>query len=170
MIDETLLKNEERAIFALRNLYKKYGYLPFKMNKFEEYDLYVRNKDFLVSERVITFNDTNGRLLALKPDVTLSIIKNGSDKEGIKQKVYYNENVYRISGSTRQFKEIMQTGLENIGDLDIYDIYETVYLAAKSLECVSSDFILDISHLGIISALLDNATEIKEAKYEIISF
>ena len=68
MIEEKLLKNEEKAIFTLRSLYRKYGYLPFKMSKFEEYDLYVRNKDFLVSDRVITFNDTNGRLLALKPD------------------------------------------------------------------------------------------------------
>jgi ATP phosphoribosyltransferase regulatory subunit len=168
VIDETLLKNEEKAIFALRNLYKKYGYLPFKMSKFEEYDLYVRNKDFLVSDSVITFNDTNGRLLALKPDVTLSIIKNGTDKQGCKQKVYYNENVYRVSGSTRQFKEIMQTGIECIGDIGIYDIFEVVYLAAKSLECVSGDFVLDISHLGILSALLDVASPDKNAKYEIM--
>ena len=76
MIDEKLLKNEEKAIFNLRSLYRRYGYSPFKMSKFEEYDLYVRNKDFLVSDRVITFNDTNGKLMALKPYVTLSIIKN----------------------------------------------------------------------------------------------
>ena len=64
MIDEKFLKTEERAIFALRSLYGTYGYLPYKMSKFEEYELYVQNKDFLVSDRIITFNDTNGRLLA----------------------------------------------------------------------------------------------------------
>ena len=96
MIDERLLKSEEKAIFNLRSLYKKYGYSPYKISKVEEYELYVRNKDFLVSDRVITFNDTNGKLLALKPDVTLSIIKSGEDTEGVKQKVFYNENVYRV--------------------------------------------------------------------------
>ena len=30
------------------------------MSKFEEYDLYVRNKDFLVSDRMITFTDARG--------------------------------------------------------------------------------------------------------------
>ena len=50
MFNEKILKSDERAIFTLRNMYKHYGYLPFKMSKFEEYDLYVRNKDFLVSE------------------------------------------------------------------------------------------------------------------------
>jgi ATP phosphoribosyltransferase regulatory subunit HisZ len=82
------------------------------MSKFEEYDLYVRNKDFLVSESVITFNDTNGRLLALKPDVTLSIIKNSGSDKNYKEKLYYNENVYRISERTHQYKELMQTGIE----------------------------------------------------------
>ncbi len=154
-IDDKLLKNEEKAIFALRSLYKKYGYMPFKMSKFEEYDLYVRNKDFLVSDRIITFNDTNGKLLALKPDVTLSIIKSGEDVRGCKQKVCYNENVYRVSGSSYQYKEIMQAGLECIGDVDLYDIFEAVLLALKSLELISEEFILDISHLGILSALLD---------------
>ncbi len=159
MINENLLKNDERAIFALRSLYKKYGYTPFKMSKFEEYDLYVGNKDFLVSDRVITFNDTDGRLLALKPDVTLSIIKNTSDKAGVKEKVYYNENVYRVSGRTGQFKEIMQMGLETIGDIDVTDVYEVLSLALESLSEISPDFLLDISHLGILSAFLSEASE-----------
>ena len=106
-MSETILKEEERVAFALRSLYRRYGYLPYKMNKFETYDLYASNKDFLVGDGVITFNDTDGKLLALKPDVTLSIIKNTAENTG-KQKVYYNENVYRISGETKQFKEIMQ--------------------------------------------------------------
>ncbi|MBQ2877086.1 MAG: ATP phosphoribosyltransferase regulatory subunit [Clostridia bacterium] len=154
MLPENLLKNDERAMLALRSLYNSYGYRPFKMSKFEEYELYVRNKDFLVSDRVITFNDTDGRLLALKPDVTLSIIKNTRAGAYDKHKVYYNENVYRVSGTTGQFKEIMQMGLECIGDIDTTDVFEVVSLAAKSLATVSSDYVLDISHMGIISAFI----------------
>ena len=141
-------------MLTLRSLYRSYGYLPFKMSKFEEYDLYVRNKDFLVSDSIITFTDTAGKLLALKPDVTLSIIKNGTDEKGCKQKVYYNENVYRPSGETRQYKEIMQAGLECIGDVGIYDLFEVLLLAAKSLKSISEDFVLEISHMGILKGLL----------------
>lgn len=78
-----------------------YGYRRFKMSKFEEYDLYVRNKDFLVSDRMITFTDARGILMALKPDVTLSIIKNTRAEEAGPRKVYYNESVYR-SGQGRR--------------------------------------------------------------------
>ncbi|MBP0990135.1 MAG: ATP phosphoribosyltransferase regulatory subunit [Oscillospiraceae bacterium] len=154
MIEESVLQFEEKVIFALRSLYRKHGYLPYKMSKFEEYELYLRNKDFLVSDRVIAFNDTNGKLMALKPDVTLSIIKNGEDVKGVKQKVYYNENVYRVSESTHRFKEIMQTGLECIGDIDIFDIYEVITLAAESLSRISDKFYIEISNMDVICSLI----------------
>lgn len=149
------LKREERVLFSLRALYQKYGYAQYKMGKFEEYDLYVRNKDFLVSDGVITFTDTDGRLMALKPDVTLSIIKNTRDVDDCVQKVCYSENVYRISGSTRQFKEIMQTGLECIGDVDLYNLCEVIALAAKSLDAIDPENVLELSHLGVIAALVN---------------
>lgn len=158
-INEAVLKNEEKAIFGLRSLYRKYGYTQYKMSKFEEYELYVRNKDFLVSDNIISFTDTNGRLMALKPDVTLSIIKNGRDAEGVVQKVYYDENVYRVSKGSHAFKEIMQAGLECIGAIDNYCIYEVLMLAAESLRAISADCVLDISHLGIVSALIGAMTD-----------
>ena len=167
MINEKLLKSDERALLTLRSLYKEYGYQPFKMSKFEEYDLYVRNKDFLISDGIITFTDTSGRLLALKPDVTLSIIKNGTDEAGCRQKVYYNENVYRASGETRQYKEIMQTGLECIGDVGIYELFEVLLLAARSLASISDDYVLEISHMGVLSGLLSDVGAGEEFDREI---
>ena len=170
MIDETILKPEEQAVFALRQLYRRYGYLPYKMSKFEEFEYYIRNKDFLISDRFITFNDLGGKLLALKPDVTLSIVKSREAAPGCKQKVYYNENIYRAHRSTHQYQEIMQTGLECIGDIDLYDIYEAVSLAAQSLGLISENFILQISHLGILSAALDSLGADSEFRQDAISY
>ena len=154
IINASVLKNEEYVAFRLRDLYRAYGFAQFKMSKFEEYDLYAKNKDFLVSDSVITFTDTNGKLMALKPDVTLSIVKNSKDGAGL-QKVYYDENVYRISGSSRSYREIMQTGLECIGDIDEYALVEVLMLAAESLSRISPDYVLDISQLDIVSAVID---------------
>lgn len=167
-LNSKYMRTEEKVIFALRELYTKYGYVQFKMSKFEEYDLYVRNKDFLVSDSVITFNDTNGKLLALKPDVTLSIIKNSTDDESVVQKLYYNENVYRISKNTHSFKEIMQTGLECIGAINTYNICEVLTLAAKSLSAISDNYVLDLSHMGLISSVLDGICE--ETKNLILKY
>lgn len=94
MTERRYIKNDEEAILKFKNLYKKFGYRQYKMNKFEEYDLYAENKNFLLNSNIITFTDLNGKLMALKPDVTLSIAKNVKETEGT-QKLYYNENVYR---------------------------------------------------------------------------
>ncbi len=150
------MKSEERISLLLRTLYEQYGYAQYKMSKFEEYDLYVSNKDFLISDSVITFTDTNGKLMALKPDMTLSIVKNTKDAPGTLSKVYYDENVYRVSKGTHSFKEIKQVGLECIGDLDAYSLYEVLMLAAESLQSISNECVLDISHLGILSGVLES--------------
>ena len=125
------LSFQEKVIFALRSLYRSYGYTQYKMSKFEEYDLYANNKDFLISDSVITFTDTNGKLMALKPDVTLSIIKNIKEYSGGVQKLFYNENVYRISKGNQNYKEIMQVGLECIGDIGADEIRQVLVLAAR---------------------------------------
>ncbi len=157
MINDKILKTEERVAFALRSLYTGFGYTRFKMNKFEEYDLYAKNKDSLISEGIITFTDTSGKLLALKPDVTLSIIKNSPDKEGAVQKLYYDENVYRISQNSHSFKEIAQTGLECIGDIGVYEVCEVLNLGINSLELIDENYILDISHAGLLAAVLNES-------------
>ncbi|MDO5123342.1 MAG: ATP phosphoribosyltransferase regulatory subunit [Eubacteriales bacterium] len=167
---DTVIKSDERAIFMLRGLYKSYGYSQYRMSRFEEYDLYVRNKDFLVSDEVITFTDKNSRLLALKPDVTLSIIKNSSFESGKAEKLYYNENVYRVAPGTHNFKEIMQAGLECIGDLSFYDISEVVLLAAKSLSLISENYVLDISHMGLISAILEDTGLSHQGRKQALQF
>ena len=170
MFDSSILKSEERISFALRSLYSRFGYDRYKMSKFEEYDLYVRNKDFLISDSIITFTDTNGRLMALKPDVTLSIVKNVTDVKGTVNKFYYDENVYRISGGTNSFKEIAQTGLECIGDIGNYEICEVVCLAIKSLELIDSSYILDLSHAGLVSSVFETIGISDAERDEILTY
>ena len=156
-INDSVLQEDEKIIFALRELFSNYGYSPYRMSKFEEYDLYARNKDFLVSDNVITFTDTNGKLLALKPDVTLSIIKNSKDDPEQIQKLFYNENVYRISKGTGSFREIMQIGLECFGNIDSNALCEVITLACRSLASFSDNAVLEISNLDIIQAVLSSS-------------
>lgn len=164
-----VLNSDERAVYSLRALYKDYGYTQYKMSKFEEYDLYVKNKEFLVSDSVITFTDTDGKLMALKPDVTLSIIKSNKDLSGGVKKVFYNENVYRVSKGTKAFKEIMQVGLECQGDIDEYTVTEVLLLAVKSLQRISLDFVLDVSNLGVISAITESLNVSESVRKKILS-
>ncbi len=165
-IDDKVLSAAERLTFSLRALYIGAGFKPYRMSKFEDYDLYSRNKDFLVSDQVITFTDIGGKLKALKPDVTLSIIKNHSDGET--KKLYYNENVYRVSKGTGAYKEIMQSGVECIGEVDEAAVCECVKLAADSLSLISERYVLDVSDLDILDSALDKITDSRRIQDELV--
>lgn len=150
------LNKEERVVLEFKKVYEQYGFSKFKMSRFEEYGFYLSNKNFLSSEHIISFSDRRGRLLALKPDVTLSIAKNAEVKKGGTEKLYYIENVYRFDKHTSEYKEIQQIGLEVMGDIDGYATLEVITLAAKSLAAIDDDFVLDISHMGFLSGLLES--------------
>ena len=168
-INDSVLSSGEKLIFALRELYLSNGYSPYRMSKFEEYDLYADNKDFLVSDNVITFTDIGGKLMALKPDVTLSIIKNSSDLPNETRKVFYNENVYRVSKSTGSFKEIMQSGVECFGSVGEKEIAQMLALACDSLALLSADVRLAVSDLDVLSELTDRITDNAEVKKQLFS-
>ena len=152
---EMLLKKEEQVIFSHRALFEQYGYKKFKMSKFEEYDFYADNRSFLSSENILTFTGLDGKLLALKPDVTLSIVKNTKGSRENAERVYYNENVYRARKGAGEYKEIMQVGLEYIGEVDDYATLEVLLLAQKSLKAISDQYIMDISHMGFVAGLME---------------
>lgn len=157
ILSDKVFREDEKAIYKLRELYSKHGYNHYRVSKFEEYDLYAKNKSFLVSENLLTFTDTNGKLMALKPDVTLSIIKNAVANPKDFYKLYYDERVYRTTSGGDGFREIMQTGLECIGNIDIFSECEVIMLAQRSLMSISEDYLLDMSHMGFVEGLLENA-------------
>ena len=153
--DLARLQPKERASFALRALYEAAGCRKYHMGRFEEYGLYQENRSFLSSEQVITFTDLDGRLLALKPDVTLSIAKTAQPAPGETLKYYYHENVYRPSAESHTFKEISQMGLELLGEVKEPEVRQTVCLAARSLEQMGQPWVLEISHMGFVTGLFD---------------
>ena len=149
------LQPKERASFALRSLYETAGCRKYHMGRFEEYSLYQENRSFLSSEQVITFTDLDGRLLALKPDVTLSIAKTAQPAPGETLRYYYHENVYRPSAESHTFKEISQMGLEMLGAVGEAEVQQAVCLAAQSLAALGAEWVLEVSHMGYLFGLFD---------------
>ena len=149
------LQPKERASFALRSLYETAGCRKYHMGRFEEYSLYQENRSFLSSEQVITFTDLDGRLLALKPDVTLSIAKTAQPAPGETLRYYYHENVYRPSAESHTFKEISQMGLELLGAVGEAEVQQAVCLAAQSLAALGAEWVLEVSHMGYLFGLFD---------------
>ncbi len=145
------LRREEEAALRLRALFEQRGYRLFRLGSFEEYDLYMQNRSFLKGADIISFTGADGRLMALKPDLTLPLVKNTPDGEV--RRVYYNENVYRRSRQSGEYREIHQMGLEFIGAEGPESEAEVLRLAAESLGQIGTAA-LDLSHMGYIEAML----------------
>ncbi|MBR0374547.1 MAG: ATP phosphoribosyltransferase [Mogibacterium sp.] len=147
---EKLLKYDERTVFALRGLYEEHGYRRFRAGKFEEYETYGRYKDFLGDDGILTFTDPNGKLMALNPDLTLSIAQTIEPVPTELHKYYYNDDVYRMDRNLGTFREISQVGIECIGPMGDAEVLEVITLAVKSLNTISRQNRLILSHVGLI--------------------
>ncbi len=155
--NKAILRRDEEYVLELRRLYESFGYKKFKMSKFEQYELYSENRSFLKNGNIITVSDPKGRLLALKPDITLSIVKN-LRASTLSEKLYYSESVYFSDNEAGEIKETTQVGLEYIGDLDIRALAEILILSAESLDGVDEDYRIAISHMSFLSDILDSAS------------
>ncbi|MDR2569523.1 MAG: ATP phosphoribosyltransferase [Oscillospiraceae bacterium] len=162
---DEILRYEERIIFRLRSLYSEFNYSQYRMSRFEEYELYAGNRAFMPSGEILTFTGVGGKLMALRPDVTLSIVKYIKD-DGELSKLYYNENVYR--SDKVEFKEQMQVGLECIGRIDVPVMAEVLMLAKRSLDVINVRSCLEISHMGYLSGLLQSINITSEQRSEIV--
>ena len=145
----------EQATFRLRALYEQAGYRKYRASRFEEYALYQEYQRFLPDSQVITFTDLDGKLRAIKPDVTLSIAKTAQPAAGECKRFYYNEEVCRPSRESHTFQTIHQMGLECIGAVDDAAAAQVVSLALRSLALTGRDFVLEISHMGFVTGLFD---------------
>lgn len=147
---ENILRPEEQLALKLRKLYRDHHFKPYHLSSFEEYDLYNQAKNYLNDAEVITFTGGDGRIMALKPDITLSIVKNTPNQEV--RKVYYDEDVYRHDRQNEEYLRIHQIGLEYIGEIHKTQEVEVLALAIKSLSFAGNG-VLDLSHMGVLQAV-----------------
>lgn len=151
-----VLSWEAQTEQTLGQLYATYGYRRYHMGKLEPYELYMENGGFLTGGQVITFPDGKGRLTALKPDVTMSIVKS-TLPEDESRKLYYAESVFRIMPGSGECRELKQMGLESIGRGGLCSEAEVLLLALKSLSAIAEDYVLTLGHMGLVCAVLRSA-------------
>lgn len=156
-----VLKPAEQVELKLRKLYTQHHFSPYHSNNFEEYRNYQQNDQFLRGSSIITFTGTDGRTMALKPDVTLSIAKNTPSGEA--RRVYYVEDVYRQDRQAGEYQKIDQIGLELIDQITWEDQLEVVKLAWESLAQVGKGT-LDLSHMGILDGICQRFPEADRQK------
>ena len=160
------MSKKDLVLLDIRKMYDLYGYKRISLPSFEEYDLYNENKDF-IDRNILTVMSPNGKLLALRPDITLSVAKKISKDQSLKySKIYYQENTYNLTKYTG-YEEDEQLGIELIGKESVFLDFEIVDLGVKSLDIINKKSLIVLSHAGFISSIFDNLNLEYEVKEEI---
>lgn len=156
-------------IEPLKSLFESRGFIATRASRFEDYNLYIENRDFLSKDNFITFMN-GSKLMALKHDVTLSIVKNIPNHElETSEKLYYMDEVYRLSQKTNEYKVISQLGIELIGPADPFSNIEVIDLSLQTMAAIGPNFVLDISHIGFIYGVLEDLQLSKKSIDSILS-
>lgn len=147
----------ERAIY---DVFKKWGYEEIIAPSFEYLETFLSSNSPGFSEKIFKFFDRQGRVLALRSDVTTSIARMVATYYGehrLPLRFCYISNVFRFQEPRKgRDQEFFQVGAELIGIKGIQADTEIILLASDILKQIGiSDFIINIGHIKFLEGLLD---------------
>ena len=154
----------------MESLYTR-GFRPVTTPAMEFYDLFGVNRYFS-QESMYKLVDAQGRILVLRPDSTIPIARLTATKlqnEPYPIRLCYCQTAYRAAPSLRgQLSEIAQCGAELVGCGGAKADLEMLLTAADCLRaCNAKPFTLEIGHIGIFKALIDELDASTLQKEEI---
>lgn len=142
------LKREIERIFTDR------GYAYIQPTIFEDYDGLFTLSGILKKESTVKVVSDNFRILILRPDITLNIMKNLIPlwEENLRLKLFYNASVYR-SRANSTVNELEQMGIEYLGEDSLKASKEVIEIALRVLKKYNENFILELGNSKYVNAI-----------------
>lgn len=171
ILDECIIKrNLERNVDGL---FEKWGYKEVITPTLEFYETFNYNSQSLREEDMYKFFDNRGRILVLRPDMTIPIARVMETKlkdVGLPIKLRYTSNVFRVHESLGgKRNEYTDCGVEFIGLEDKKSDLEILVLALEALKKLGlKDFKLEVGNIGFFNGAFKNL-EIDQEYKEIIA-
>ncbi|BCZ47646.1 ATP phosphoribosyltransferase regulatory subunit [Clostridium gelidum] len=171
ILDECVIKRSlERDI---DEIFEKWGYKEVITPTLEFYETFNYNSQTLREEDMYKFFDNRGRILVLRPDMTIPIARVVETKlkdAELPIKLRYTSNVFRVHESLGgKRNEYTDCGVELIGIEDKKSDLEVLVLALEALKKLGlNDFKLEIGNIGFFNGAFKNL-EIDQKHIEVIA-
>lgn len=152
--------NKKNIESKLRNYFRKTGYFELETPTVEFYDVFSSKIDGLDQESVFKFFDQQGRILVLRPDVTVPVARVFATKQRnvtYPVKCFYISNTFKYNelGGGKQ-KEYTQAGVEVLGVNSPEADAEVIVSAINSIkECGLENFQVDIGQVDFFKGLME---------------
>lgn len=149
----------DNLITTLKNRFNTYGYKQVRTTTFEYYDLYSSITGTVNKDEMIKVVDTSGKVLVLRPDVTIPITRMiVSNKQRLlgESRFFYVLDVFRQSYEQTEKKETTQAGIECFGESTPENDAEVIALAIHTLKDLGFEtFKLEVGHAGFFKELVN---------------
>lgn len=171
ILDECVIKRQiERE---LDDMFCQWGYKEIITPTVEFYDTFNNDTKKFDDEELYKFFDNRGRILVLRPDMTVPISRVVETKfkdEPLPIKLRYNANEFRVHASFGgKRNEYTDCGVELIGLEDTKSDLEMLVLALEALDKLGlDDYKLEIGNIGFFKGAFETL-EIKEEEKNTIA-
>ena len=146
----------------IRDLFRAYGFNEIESPTIEFFDVFSSEIEHFAQESMVKFFDQKGRILVLRPDITVPVARITATKNAnvsLPIKYSYIGNVFRFNevGGGRQ-NEFTQAGVEIVGDSSAERDAEIIAMAIKTLQIAGlTDFKIDIGQVEFFKGLAEDA-------------
>lgn len=159
-------KTEKKLGERISALYEKRGYGSVATPALEYYDVFNFDSQTIAEENMFKLTDKSGRLVVIRPDNTTPMARIAATR--LKNaprplKMYYNQNVFRISGDySGKRSEFSQAGIEIIGGEYGKADLEAIVTALRTLREMGDfygggiNYKLELGHARFCRALIDS--------------
>lgn len=156
--EDCYIKNA--VISDIMDVFRSHSYLKIETPTLEYYNLYSQGIGSVSEENLFKLSDTDGRLLVLRPDITLPISRIVSTKIKPKYplKYCYLGNSFTIKqDNTYRLREFTQAGVELINEPSVYADAEVIALAIEALIASGlDDFIIDVGQVAFFKGIIES--------------
>jgi len=161
------MAKRRRVEMAMRESCARFGFGEVLTPTFEHAELFTLRSGQGIIDEMYAFKDKGDREMALRPEITASVIRfyvNELSTLPKPLKLYYVGNCFRYENpQSGRFREFFQLGAELIGAKNPETDAEVIALAINCMRAAGlENFIVRIGHIGILKSLVN--AEIKDAK------
>lgn len=146
-------KNIENSI---RNRFLLWGYDEIETPTLEYYDVFRSGVGAYMQESMLKLVDCAGRILVLRPDITVPIARIAATKmQKGEKRLFYIQNSFAAEPSLGRTGEFTQAGIELIGKSGYSADAEVIALAVSALKVAGlKEFTIDIGQVNFFKALV----------------
>ncbi|WP_373895015.1 ATP phosphoribosyltransferase regulatory subunit [Virgibacillus sp. CBA3643] len=151
-------QRRDSLIETLKARFSTYGYKQIRTSTFESYDMYAGLTGTVNKDEMIKVVDASGKVMVLRPDVTIPISRMTALNNINYPRVFYVLDVFRQTPAEDEQKERTQAGIEYFGENTAQSNAEVLMLAIHTLKDLGfSNFKIEIGHAGFFKELVEHA-------------